>query len=778
MLDCQECKCNKTKHTCELKWKKDCCPKEIVLKDIDGKSGLLKQGEPLNLDFETGTIEHLKVSDANPEDFVTVSIKSPPKDSKGNSQGIPKNSQYALYFGDPGCETYYNAELDGNCKPVEGGVPSTVEISVTSPEFDIPPSPTKPSILMSLYVWIDVEDYIEGIDNKYQPDQFRVRILKGGTDPETLMSSASFKLNTKKDPKDPLAGTEFWYFIFDLSKYYGKKVSVDLDFNTGSDKNNFYRGVYVDNMKIWIDCEKGTANACTKGSACTADSDPCTDDQCALFFSSTNGYCGEHPFIFCCLYPVCDPSWTQGEIDTACNDDNDCTKEKCETGTDGCYKCVNEKIENCCIPKELFMENFDSGSMGQITQESSISKIKWQVSQKDSNNVLYFGDPISSTYGSACGPNGYNKGVATLPGMKIPDQGFTFMSFELYLNTEWDAFNETYTYCNPFEADIFETWVTYLDNGITKTDTVWSSHWTQGTTKKAFIPVGIDLTKYKGKDINVKFTFNSQDCTKNNYEGAYIDNIKIATDCVEKKCMGSYDCGADGICKEATCDSSNKCSVNTIGGEKCCVSSLQCVDSDNCTMDICFANECMFEPISTKECCKELDIMKVDFESGMPSDFLISESPSSVIWQLNAPPSACSAWGAQSLYFGNKTDYADGENQVSGWVKTAGLTLPPIIPPATNPIFVSFNLYLDVEVTYNKDILKVTATNPDQELVIFHKDQSNPVYQSCSEITGDLSNFAGKITYLKFEFDSMDGTNNTGKGIWIDNIRIYKSCPK
>lgn len=774
---CKECVCNKTTNTCEETEMKDCCPSEIKYLDFDEKEGVLTQDKPMIFDFEDGTLGLLKVEDANPYDLVTVSVISPPKDTAGNLQGIPKDSKYALYFGDPLCRTYYNADLDANCEPMPGQTASTVELQVSTPEFVLPSSPMHPAILMSLYVWIDVEDYIEDLPNSYQPDQFLVRVNKD-SDFTTLMASTEFKLKTKQNPKDPNSRTEFWYYLFDLSEYYGKKISVNLYFNTGDGDNNYHTGIYVDNMKIWIDCDKSKSNSCTAGSSCKSDSESCTSDQCTTFVSTLIGYCGDYPWIFCCLYPECNTEGTQAEIEAVCDDGDICTKETCQQ-IDKCFQCVHEKIEGCCKTEDLFIEDFDEGSMGELIQESNLSTIKWQVSKNKSSSgeySLYYGDLATKTYGLACGPTNANKGTVTFPELTIPEEGYTSFTFKLYINSEWD--DSLNTYFNP-GFDLFEVKALYYDKDIKKIDTIWTSHWIKGTTNQEFIPVGIDLSKYQGKSVTLSFLFDTMDCANNNYEGVYIDDIKIVNDsCKEIKCLGPYDCGAEGICQEATCDD-NQCNVSDIGGEGCCVANFQCDDQDECTTETCIVNKCDYQFINTTECCNKT-VVNYNFESGIPPYFTVNDTSSSVKWQTHTPPEGCIDWGTKSLYFGNKINYADENKPVSGWVNTELTKMPSISTGNPNPIYLSLSLYLDIDTAADKDIFKVTlhSTSPEQELLIFDKDSTDFKIKECTQIITDISNFKDLNVYLRFEFDSVDEKNNSGKGIWVDNIRYFKTCPE
>jgi hypothetical protein len=618
------------------------------------------------------------------------------------------------------------------------------------PPVDVP-------LLLSFYTWMDLTAPENPVD------LFQVLVQKeGDSSPDVLFNSTEINNVSKvsAQSKQP----EFLYFLYELSQYKGKKIRIEFKFKGGS--VGTCHGIYLDEIKLSVNCQE----KCDAGADCADDNKDCTEDKCAGFGVSKTGkgYC-TYPYNWECLYPECETSWTQDKIQKACEDNDKCTIEKCENN-----KCVNDPIIDCCKLVDLYSENFDKGGIGDFTLQSNNTKVKWQAVDSKSVSAsysLYFGDVQTKNYGTDCVAN--NTGTASTPEVDFPPAGNPFLSFQLYLSTEYDG--EEAEYINPVEYDTFKVLVNYTLEDKPKKDTVWVSHWVKGTTKKAFMPVGVDLSKYKGKKAKIQFSFDTVDCNKNSFEGVYIDDVVINSHtCIYKNCMTEFDCGADGICKTATCDS-NVCAITNTGGENCCSSVKDCNDNDDCTIDSCVEHSCLHTVKNTEECCKNEIFKEYKFESGNLEDFTVIDDGSTVKWKPLV--SKCPSGGNNSLYFGNGISYNNG-TIAEGIAKTAKITLPAIAPPAIAPVYMSFEAYLDIESNPAKDIFQVEITDvsSSKSSVIFDKTSPDVSYKQCFTAVLDISGYAGKEVTVSFKFNSVDSLNNSGQGIWIDNIKFYKGC--
>ena len=52
-----------------------------------------------------------------------------------------------------------------------------------------------------------------------------------------------------------------------------------------------------------------------------------------------------------------------------------------------------------------------------------------------------------------------------------------------------------------------------------------------GLTNKVFIPIAVDVTSLAGQSVQFMFSFDSKDSAANNYEGVYLDDLQVLSNC-------------------------------------------------------------------------------------------------------------------------------------------------------------------------------------------------------------------------------------------------------
>ncbi len=730
---CQKPKCNTATGECGFEWVTTCALDMLFLSE----------------GFEDGMPEGWIVDDTQPNDFVTWVV-----DDHRKAFG-----DHALYLGNPKCHTYYNGELGANCKPVEGGAPAgLVRVSITTPPISIPP--TEGTKVLTFYLWIDSEPMIPALPD--QPDQFRVTGLVG-EDTTMLFSSVDIGKTTNG---------QFLFVAANLNQFTGKEVRLRFTFDTLDGTNNFYEGVYLDDVRVF---SIAAPRSCQEGDSCEDDGNVCTDDACAVFANTApNGYCA-YPLIPTCVKPEC----TVATVATDCPDAGECEQAKCVDGL-----CVYETLPDCCKTETLFWADFDDGSLQgfQVYSYQGQAKVKWQVStaRKTSGGYsLYYGDTVAKTYDT---PGTFNFGEATSPALTLPPGGFVFLSFNLFLSTEFDE-TVPEEYYNPLGIDFFEVIVVEdLGNpSKEKRTTVWSSHNVLGTTNGVFVPVGVDLSDFAGKMVWLRFKFDTSDEVDNQHEGVYVDDVNVtwstaAEGCPPRKnCMAAHDCGVDGVCRVGDCVD-NVCEVQQVGQPpECCATQQDCDDGDPCTADGCLSHQCVNEFVEGPGCCQPETVKVWDFDAVPLEGFQVVDDGTQVKWQsttamFHSPPNA--------LYFGNGTNFDNG-GVAKGSALSPSVALPNL--PPEGKLHLSFFLYLDVDKNPLFDKFTVEVVDPETltATTVFTKKDNVPevVYATWFEASAiDLSAFQGKTIKIRFSFDSVDHVLNDGFGVVVDDITIQKVC--
>ncbi len=737
--------CKKPENVCVLTWEDSCCREAVIL----------DQG------FENG-LDGWTITGLAGNGPVGWSIS-------GHRKALGANS---LYFGDPQCRTYYNGQLGEDCRPVEGSAKQATLVggAATSPVFFLPPlDRQKTAFWVSFNVWLQTEPVQEGVTT--QPDLLRLQVITDsvgeGDDYPTVFTAATLDRNTSG---------HFVHVVGDLSEFTNQTIALRLAFDSFDGNSNFFEGVYVDDFKVATGCVGEAHPPCetAASSPCGSDGEACTDDLC-LGFTNLSGFgvC-EHAIITACAQPEC----TQATVATDCPVTGVCDRPTC---TDGLCGFETLPPEQCCNRDSLLVAGFDTGLDDfTVWTYQGDSPVHWQSSPWRSvsgGGSLYYGDGASRTFVSA----DYVFGEATSPVVEVPATGYSFLSFQLFLATEFDDF--VGEYYNPLEADLFTVHVVE-DIGSAqdplwtklKLTPVWTSHAVRGTTLQQFVPVGVDLTRWAGKKIRILLRFDPSDTEKNNYEGVYVDDLSIQHDpCVRRNCSSADDCFVDGVCKTGTCQD-QVCDVTTVGPQGCCSVQTECDDGNGCTVDGCLQNACVHDPIEKPGCCIPATLYEEHFDAA-------TTLPGFAVADLSTPGVGGAHvgwervdWNSRSdpgsMHFGNDVDYDNG-GVAKGTATTSAIVLPSV-----GTFGATFQLFLNIEPNAERDLFKVEVVDGATATQVFAKTAVSGEHYSTwySVPVIDLTAFRGKAIQLRFTFDSVDSQQNTGTGVFIDDLMVLKTC--
>ncbi|NUN15696.1 MAG: hypothetical protein HUU55_18885, partial [Myxococcales bacterium] len=247
-----------------------------------------------------------------------------------------------------------------------------------------------------------------------------------------------------------------------------------------------------------------------------------------------------------------------------------------------------------------------------------------------------------------------------------------------------------------------------------------------------------------------------------------LDTCNLATN----EC--SYGPGPNGCANTGDCDDGLACTLEAcvdyccVQKDLCCDTDLDCDDGDGCTTDTCVDSSCAHSPLFTAACCKTT-VTSWHFDDPFEDQWVFENSV--------APGLGWQVWGESGmapsspalLYYGS-TELMSYDFGVS-----AGT--------ATSPAFTLFSnvnaqlkwaMLLEVESNINFDKLAMYVIYDDNKLLAWKKPST--ITPGWSNITVNLSAFAGKTLRLQFVFETIDDKGNNGFGVAVDNMEIVSTC--
>lgn len=265
------------------------------------------------------------------------------------------------------------------------------------------------------------------------------------------------------------------------------------------------------------------------------------------------------------------------------------------------------------------------------------------------------------------------------------------------------------------------------------------------------------------------------------------DPCSLGDSCQEGVCLPlSYDCDDNNACTDDVCfpglacvnqknlnpcDDGDSCTlVDHCQDGACTGSPINCNDQDSCTNDFCVESKCVHQVVQTDNCCF-IDVISWKFDDGTLQGWLADNSSDKVGWTLSELQAASKP---NALYYGHNKDQS---YLGQGGPHTGTISSPSILMPTAGAISISFQLYLDVEFSADKDMLDLNALDETgTKYPLWHKTASTP-QKEFVEVQADLSEFSGQVIKLQFVFNTVDGFENTGLGVFVDDVYVFSSCP-
>lgn len=164
-------------------------------------------------------------------------------------------------------------------------------------------------------------------------------------------------------------------------------------------------------------------------------------------------------------------------------------------------------------------------------------------------------------------------------------------------------------------------------------------------------------------------------------------------------------------------------------------------------------------------------LYSANFDSGNDSfTYTADVNATSNLWHRTAIRSASPGF---SQYYGLEatTNYSTGARN-AGNLQSPSISLAGAYPPVN----LSFNYALETEASSGFDLpsVSVSTNGGTSWITLASRTSVNPLTQGTSfhTWTGDLSAYAGSSILLQFNFDTIDGINNTFQGWFVDDVVI------
>ncbi|MSP90586.1 MAG: hypothetical protein EXR79_02085 [Myxococcales bacterium] len=523
-----------------------------------------------------------------------------------------------------------------------------------------------------------------------------------------------------------------------------------------------------------------------------------------------------------------EPKPDQCCTDADCNDQGECVAGKCDTGA---HACLYTPIPNCCSGKVTLLKTslegapFEDVSAQESPQNGNVAWGESTTRAHSGKKALYFGNACKTYDNSLNVANGCKVGGASTPIQSalttkehaLPKDKKAQLHFWLWLDTE-SPYADTLpkgtcatpcvagaaciqvngqSQCVP-EKDVLTVSVL---QGETATS-VFSSLQIGKSTKGQWLHVAVDLSKWAGHSIKAQWAFATGTNLKNGYEGIYLDDLVIETNCTEKGafCDEKAPCQDDAnACTQDVCTKyANNAGLGVCFADKkvgCCTVVSECADGNACTLDACNASQCSWKPDATKPACCKAEVLAPleDFESGTLDVWSVFESNSTISkWRLH--PTGGNA--GQALYFGTEglDTYADPAlGKDLGPKGTICMDKVKIKQGSLHDL-VTFDLQMETEWT---GLPATTYKNPPVAggkkfdalaVSVYHNGTFTEVWSSDAvlgttggqwlPVTVALDAFQGQTVQLCFAFDAGDGAVNDKAGVRLDNVLVKVACSK
>lgn len=297
--------------------------------------------------------------------------------------------------------------------------------------------------------------------------------------------------------------------------------------------------------------------------------------------------------------------------------------------------------------------------------------------------------------------------------------------------------------------------------------------WTDGTSRAAAVGSGGTIVRYDGLQWQIasQGSYPTLNAVSGAAGGEFACAVGLGGTIVQAKgqdgAIGALWGPAGGCSKPADCD-----------------------DKDPCSADACEAGVCQHQPSGAPGCCGGA-IFADSFDKGLGAWTAIDlKTPpqGGIVWQTAAMtgkdggPRATS--GSKALYFGRTDVPCDGGGGQcptfdNGKPVASSIQTQLIAVPKAAKVTLSWQLLLDVGAGYYDQLQVYALAAGGSKELLWDKYTQMPDGSTGGKfksISVDLTKFAGSKITLEVRFDSLDANNNSGEGVFIDDLVLSSTC--
>lgn len=516
---------------------------------------------------------------------------------------------------------------------------------------------------------------------------------------------------------------------------------------------------------------------------CGRDEDCAPYAQCCLDVACVSGRCLPRYVADCCTAPG--PCAVDLTLHTGT------CAEVCVAG--GCERSLD--LPDVCGGLVWELPMTKDGVAGLAVFDEAPDRVTWHLSRLrpfDGQETLRLGDVLCPTYdagprGPGCeslGAGGAVRASFETPPFAVPEDAPTVLELLLFADLGGSGAGG---------VDRLDV-LALPDAGAASV--LWSTTPRPGeggaVVRGSWTPILIDLSPQRGRNLRLRFSFDSLDGRDNDHEGVALARVRVRRVCQADREVP----GALSACEEASIvevhplrDALSVKSPRLIRPEGharpciACGATRECPIGGGCDEVACESGRCVSATPPLEVCCESLPAWTSDpsFEAGALAGWEV-EGP----WAVS---SLAAASGAGALHFG----LPDGTGLAPPGESARGEALgPAMVIPERAPVW-RFSLHLATEWDMSPStdnprgldrlaafaVLVDDPRVPAERFVVWDSDLiGGTTSGSWREIVVALDRFAGREVRLGWRFDTVDAEVNQPGHVYIDDVALATACPR
>ncbi len=207
----------------------------------------------------------------------------------------------------------------------------------------------------------------------------------------------------------------------------------------------------------------------------------------------------------------------------------------------------------------------------------------------------------------------------------------------------------------------------------------------------------------------------------------------------------------------------------------CCLSASECDDGDDCTQNLCENFKCESVPSDDPLCCGET-VFQASFTGAIDDGFEVDGNGQPVEWHFSEDRSHSDGGSVRFADPATGT-YLNPTDGAAVPPSQGELTSPPIAIPEDTDVTLSFWVWVDIEPVEQFDLFYVKVLSDMDDIPeIWTKAELGEQFETWVQVSVDVSAYGGQTVRFVFGVDTIDGTVNSGTGVFIDDVTVTSGC--